>query len=340
MISFSRWTVGENDFRISFTSGTATSVEHYYLVRDSRKSVTAALDYLGDGVYGYSVSPELKLLDSFKVFDNGNLVLSFKGEKFARDSLSGIVGYGGSRSLTSSPLENRVVEEVSYTIWKHYPWSTRDYYNRVQRADVSIQTGYPFYDGDVVEVSCLEGRAFQGVLSPLVTTREGVDSMLESAERLFDGDSGKVFVIEDENTVVIPFSDGSTTWKEEYSMEDFYGILYQSYDSYRNKTKSEGRRPLDVDESGSGDKFGWYVDGLPEWREDSYELEDAEWSNPEWTYYENFKHVYDSDRDAMMKNESISFSVDSYGATPAPMSEDMFFPVDRFIVFPSIVLGV
>lgn len=302
MITVSRWSVGENQFRIEVSNSPATLITHYYRSGGEVKSIDVALTSLGRGVYSYSVDPELSLLDSFKLWNGSTLVLFFKSDDFSRDSLSGSQSWSGE-TLVKGPLEDREAKVSGFTWWEHYPWNSE---GRIEARFTNI---FPQFGGKFFG---LGEDGFSGYLSPKSATRDSINQMLEDAEALFNGQSGTVFILVDDGLLVIPFSDGTSTWTME---SEIPGAPYPI-----------GIIPNRPD----GEDGNWYVKGEPYWKKDAW---------PEYVETakdENLKWAGDGDLSTeFYRDDSFSVALDVYGIDPAPMDDNFYSSVDTYFAWPS-----
>lgn len=231
----------------------ATSVRHKAYTSDGDIDINYSLsfvEHINDTYkYKYKIDEGLRISDSFQVFSGSTVVASFIGLEDSVDSLVpySLRGFGSGVSGPSSELENREPEIYNYHYF--YPGNFD-----IRGLTTNI---FPYYNGAFFEVSALESRSFESALTPQSSNRDYVSNLLEDPETLFNGDSGSVFIIPEEEVVIIPFSDGETAWSEEYTFDDFYGAY-----SY----------PLNLDRRDYTNKKA-YVYGLPYWKVGAYSID-------------------------------------------------------------------
>lgn len=239
VISFSRSTLNSDNNSSSFLAEIETSdkrssadfkIRHFYDAGDGViKDVFCALSFLGNEKYSYSLSSSITddLFDYFELFEGDLKLLQF-GELVEKspDPFNNSIFL----SLPSGEAEHGFAEKKKIVFWGHYTYSPWDGYREfdfisgiipsaINADDLSVRVNIDNVGGSVGE------RHFPNVFNPQHISRADFEDLLADPEALFWGEMGCVFIIEEENKVVIPTSTFYSTRYKEYDFDDFYTII-------------------------------------------------------------------------------------------------------------------
>lgn len=225
VLSFSRISLNNSEFLVEVefdnkSSSNALQIKHYYDTGDGNIGRDFFnLIYTGNNKYSYFVGSNIAedLFDAFELFENGVKLFTF-GDVSNENPDFFIPGKFSE--IPSGEAEHRVIEKKVVKFWSHYtfsPWSTLRTFEFANIVPSALNV-------DLLKTTVPDDRIFKNAFNPITTTRDAFNDLLEDAEALFMGDNGSVFIIEDEDKVVIPFSNFSETFYEEYDFDDFYNI--------------------------------------------------------------------------------------------------------------------
>lgn len=226
IISVSRWVSGNKSFiKIDANESLGSlRIEHFIREKNERKSVFFDLDYEGNSIWSYSFIDEDDYLSSFNVFEDGVLKVSYDlGEDdFSQDFHTS----PKAEQIPKDAIENRSINNYYYRLWLENPW--------VNANDQKINStnGIPYaFNSGIFTFDVPNDRLFINAFNPEKVDRAAINDKLTDAAALFEGDTGKAYLIQEENRVVVPLSDGVRTWTEEFDYSNWYSSISVDYSS-------------------------------------------------------------------------------------------------------------
>lgn len=232
VLSFSRISLNKNEFLVEVefdnkSSSNGLKIKHYYDIGDGNiGSAFFNLNYNGNNKYSYFVNSNIveDLFDTFELFENEIKLFTFgdidneNPDFFISKKFSG---------MPSGEIEHRVLGKRVVNFWAHYtfyPWNYNPLYDISLRTFEVANIVPSALNADLLRTTVPDDRDFKNAFNPISTTRDAFNNLLEDAEELFMGENGSVFIIEEEDKVVIPFSNFYETYFEEYDFDDFYDV--------------------------------------------------------------------------------------------------------------------
>lgn len=217
---------GETGYVNIFGGGLGQLTIKCYYNKQALESFTAPLTLVSGSLYSFPVLLEteeddnrttVESLINFEIYNNGVLEVSYVG-----DDTYSYPEYNHPPNQITIPRheeENKVVENRIYRLWiTYYPEA---HFQRKISLGNTIPSGInaAFYT-----LTVPNDRLFQNAFYPTEIERSVINNMLSDPVALWEGESGDAFYVRDEDKIVIPLSDRSSTWTEEYDRASFLDI--------------------------------------------------------------------------------------------------------------------
>ena len=181
-----------------------------------KTSILINLTNVNEYVYTYNLPTDTEILDGFTIY-SGNTVIGtiVSADSNAPESLKPLPKI----NIPTHQVESEPIVNTIYRLWEHYPSTPFQRKISLSSATTSANNALRY------KVVVNDDKLFVNAFNPIKTTRDAFNDMIQSDPLdLFEGISGIAHLIEEENAVVIPLSDGVRIYVEEFSLESFMSL--------------------------------------------------------------------------------------------------------------------
>lgn len=226
VISMSRWV--SPDERTGYVHIETVSplvspaIRHWYSSEGGYSSITRPLTpYGGPDTYSYDrwvpgfSDDQPGFEDRFQVLSGGVVVVDYVQPEGIKEV---DVSTKEPIQAPEGPYDTRQVENTVFRLWSHYTWTP------FQRKVSFINTEVAGINALFVTLVVPNDRLFENCFSMTDIAQEQLDTMLSDPMALFEGNSGRAFMLGD--SVVVPLSDGVRTWTEVYDQASFMTVTH------------------------------------------------------------------------------------------------------------------
>lgn len=204
-----------------------------------------ALVYTSANIFTFAIELAIKedaeepyetLLDGFSVWQGKDKVFEFASEESDVEAPE----MPKKEELPKSSFESRPIQNKILRLWNHITWTPF-------ARKVSLSSGIPEgLNATMYTRTVTNNMLFKNCFNPANTTRDTINDLLLNPSQLYEGDNGNAFYIQEENKIVIPLSNNSSTWTEEYDYSTFMqikglraenSVYFQPVESYELTTR-------------------------------------------------------------------------------------------------------
>lgn len=204
-----------------------------------------ALVYTSANIFTFAIELAIKedaeepyetLLDGFSVWQGEDKVFEFASEEEVVEAPE----RPKQKKLPVNSFESRPIQSKVLRLWNHVTWTPF-------ARKLGLSNGIP--EGLNVTLytkTVPNNMLFKNCFNPAFSSRDAINDLLSDPESLFNGENGCAYILPEENKIVIPLSNHTSTWTEEYGFSSFMQIkalraensmYFQPVDSYELTTR-------------------------------------------------------------------------------------------------------
>lgn len=180
--------------------------------------------------------PYETLLDGFSVWYSNDKIFEFASQEEVVEAPE----RQKQKKLPINSFESRPIQSRVLRLWNHITWTPF-------ARKVSLSNGIPEgLNATMYTRTVTNNMLFKNCFNPANTTRDAINDLLSDPESLFKGENGCAYILPEENKIVIPLSNHSSAWTEEYDYSTFMQIkglraensmYFQPVESYELTTR-------------------------------------------------------------------------------------------------------
>lgn len=221
MISCSRWySIDGSTFYIRLSGDYPSNLTMRHFNNEGE-----AVDFKltgGGPTFSYEIG-ELEPLDAWRLL-SGSTVIASHGD--ADDRNSDDHGMKQREEMPRGPFDDMRVESFTFNKYAHL-MGTQEY------PSYKLTTATPAFTNEIVYDVMVEDELLSssvGYYVPRQVSQDELDELLSDPQELFE--NGNAEALQVGNNIVVPYSDGETTWTKSYVKSDVYTIEQTWNDSY------------------------------------------------------------------------------------------------------------
>lgn len=180
--------------------------------------------------------PYETLLDGFSVWQGEDKVFEFASQEEVVEAPE----RPKQKKLPTNSFESRPIQSKVLRLWNHITWTPF-------ARKLGLSNGIPEgLNATMYTKTVPNNMLFKNCFNPSFSNRDAINDLLADAESLFKGENGCAYILPEENKIVIPLSNHTSTWTEEYDFSSFMQIkalraensmYFQPVESYELTTR-------------------------------------------------------------------------------------------------------